>query len=46
MMRISPLEFLSAAPKLAGPGFPLEAPSKLIVMNYTGGGVQVVGLLF
>jgi len=33
-----PLQFLNTVPNPIGPGFPLEAPSKLILMNSGGGG--------
>ena len=44
--RIWPSEFRRVAPNPAGPGFPLQAPSKLTFIKPAGGGDHVVGLLF
>jgi hypothetical protein len=45
MQRMVPSQFLKTTLKPAGPGFPLEAPSKLILMKSGGGGDQRAGLL-
>jgi len=41
----SPVSFLKTPPTPEGPGFPLEAPSKLNLMGFATGGDQVSGLL-